>query len=243
LALKGIGPYTAAAIASFAFDLPYAVVDGNVYRVLSRYFGISVPIDSMDGKIIFSGLAADLLDKTDPAAYNQALMDFGAVVCKPQLPLCQDCVLQKRCIAYKDGTVRQLPVKEKSIKRRTRWFYYLLFDYRGKAYVRKRGAGDIWENLFEFVLIERPESLVTGAFQPLFEMLGQHEFELQDISPSYKQELTHQTIRGQVLRVKIKTPLALNGYELMGKTALQKLPFPKFIANYLKDKNVSLNLF
>ena len=243
LALKGIGPYTAAAIGSFAFNLPYAVLDGNVFRVLSRYFGISTPIDSSDGKKLFNNLANELVDKKHPGIYNQALMDFGAIICKPQLPLCNSCVLNDRCVAFLNSTVPQLPVKEKSIKKKARWFYYLLLDFNGELYVRKRGAGDIWENLYEFILIEASEPLIIGDLQLVKEILGEARFEVQHISASYKQLLTHQTIKGQFIKVKISKPLAIKGYNMVGEKALQKLPFPKFISNYLKDKNVSLNMF
>ena len=243
LALKGIGPYTAAAIGSFAFNLPHAVVDGNVFRVLSRYFGISTPTDSTDGKKIFSVLANDLLDGKNPGAYNQAIMDFGAVVCKPKLPLCKSCLLNRHCVAFLQGMVQQLPVKEKAITKRTRWFYYLVIEYNDEVYVRKRGAKDIWENLYEFVLLESREPLLLENFKPVKEMLGKNQFEVKHISAFYKQLLTHQTIRGQFIRLTITQPVALEGYKRVGKRALQKLPFPKFISNYLKDKNVSLNLF
>lgn len=243
LALKGIGPYTAAAIGSFAFNLPYAVVDGNVFRVLSRYFGLSVPTDSSAGKKIFSALANDLLYKKQPGTYNQALMDFGALICKPQLPLCITCIMKKDCIGFLQGSVHQLPVKEKSISKRTRWFYYLVIDFEGEIYVKKRGAKDIWENLYEFILIETNEAVLFENFQPVKEILGKIKFEVENISAFYKQQLTHQTIQGQFISLKIKEPLLLNGYQMAGKKALQKLPFPKFISNYLKDKNVSLNLF
>lgn len=243
LALKGIGPYTAAAIGSFAFNLPYAVLDGNVFRVLSRYFGITIPIDSTEGKKLFGVLANELLDKKQPGIYNQALMDFGAIICKPQLPLCATCIINDHCIAYLNGTVQQLPVKEKSIIKRTRWFYYVVIDFNGEVYVRKRGAGDIWENLYEFILVESKDALPIGDFQLLEEILGKNKFELEHISTFYKQLLTHQTIQGQFIRVKIKERIELKGYSLAGEKALQKLPFPKFISNYLKDKNVSLNLF
>ncbi|MEP7142193.1 MAG: A/G-specific adenine glycosylase [Ferruginibacter sp.] len=243
LLLKGIGPYTAAAIGSFAFNLPYAVVDGNVFRVLSRYFAISVPTDSTVGKKLFSDLANDLLDNKQPGIYNQALMDFGAVICKPQLPLCATCILQKHCAAFLQGAVQQLPVKEKSITKTTRWFYYLVIDFNGGVYVRKRAAKDIWENLYEFILIEGNEALPLENLAPVKEILGKNKFEVEHISDFYKQLLTHQTIRGQFIRVKIKEPFVLKGYKIVGKKAFQKLPFPKFISNYLKDKNVSLNLF
>ena len=243
LALKGIGPYTAAAIGSFAFNLPHAVVDGNVFRVLSRYFGISTPTDSTDGKKIFSVLANDLLDGKNPGAYNQAIMDFGAVVCKPKLPLCKSCLLNRHCVAFLQGMVQQLPVKEKAVTKRTRWFYYLVIEYNDEVYVRKRGAKDIWENLYEFVLLESREPLLLENFKPVKEMLGKNQFEVKHISAFYKQLLTHQTIRGQFISLTITQPVALEGYKRVGKRALQKLPFPKFISNYLKDKNVSLNLF
>ena len=243
LSLKGIGPYTAAAIGSFAFNLPYAVVDGNVYRVLSRFFGISVPTDSPKGKKLFSELASDLLDRKQPGIYNQALMDFGAVICKPQLPLCISCHLKNHCVSYTKGTVHQLPVKEKSITKKARWFYYLVVDFEGAVYVRKRDTKDIWENLYEFILIESNEPLALGNFQPVKTLFSKTKFEVEHISGVYKQLLTHQTIRGQFIRLTIKEPLQLKDYKTVDEKALQKLPFPKFISNYLKDKNVSLNLF
>jgi len=123
------------------------------------------------------------------------------------------------------------------------WFYYLLIDFNGDVYVRKRGPGDIWENLYEFVLYESNEALAPGNFPLLKEILGEKIFEVEHISAIYKQLLTHQTIRGQFIRVKIKERILLNGFKLVEEKALQKLPFPKYISNYLKDKNVSLNLF
>ena len=243
LALKGIGPYTAAAISSFAFNLPHAVVDGNVFRVLARYFGIYAATDSTTGKKQFTLLANELLDKEEPGIYNQALMDFGAVICKPKLPLCIKCMLNKNCNAFLNNAVQQLPVKEKSITKKTRWFYYLIIELDEKVYVRKRASKDIWENLYEFFLIEVKVTLLFDNLHIIADVLGTADFEVINISPFYKQQLTHLNIQGQLIRLKISSPLALNGYDLVSKIALQKLPFPKFISNYLKDKNVSLNLF
>jgi A/G-specific adenine glycosylase len=243
LSLKGIGPYTAAAIGSFAFKLPFAVVDGNVFRVLARYFGIATPTDSLAGKQLFGKLANDLLNKKQPGEYNQALMDFGAVVCKPQLPLCGSCGLSGHCKAFLKGTVQQLPVKEKTITKKTRWLYYLRIDFEGETYVRKRGASDIWENLYEFVLIESVGPIVFTDLTPFKELLGKNKFTVAHISPVYKQLLTHQTILGQFVRISVKEPLVLKGYKKINQKALDKLPFPKFISNYLTDKNVPLNLF
>ena len=246
LQLKGIGPYTAAAIASFAFNLPHAVVDGNVFRVLSRYFGITTPIDKTEGKQFFTLLANQLLDKKLPGIYNQALMDFGAVICKPQIPLCTTCVLVSKCRAYKNGMVNELPVKEKRIKKTTRWFYYLVVEYNGKQYVRKRGAKDIWENLYEFILIENECALPLEKLkelQKVKELFGENSFEILHISPQYKQLLTHQIILGQFIKIRTVKPLPGKDYDAFKPMEINKLPFPKFIAAYLKDKNVSLNLF
>ncbi len=246
LQLKGVGPYTAAAISSFAFNLPHAVVDGNVFRVLSRYFGILTPVDSTAGKKLFTKLANELLDKQFPAIYNQALMDFGAVICKPQIPLCSDCVLKTECKAYKNSMVKILPVKQNKIIRKNRWFYYFIIEHDGRQYVRKRGAKDIWENLYEFVLFENDKPLLIENLQNFPELnnfLGQSSFEILYISPLYKQLLTHQIIQGQFIKIKVSKPFTYGNYEAMLTEDIIHLPFPKFIAGYLKDKNVSLNLF
>mgnify|MGYP001791972201 CR=1 FL=1 len=130
-----MGPYTAAAIASFAYNLPHAVVDGNVFRVLSRFFGIDEPIDSAKGKKLFTELAGKALAEKEAGEYNQAIMDFGAVICQPFSPACSLCPLQKNCIAFREGRVNQLPVKEKNLQRKHRWFYYFLFEHEGKLLV------------------------------------------------------------------------------------------------------------
>jgi A/G-specific adenine glycosylase len=246
LALKGVGPYTAAAIGSFAFNIPKAVVDGNVFRVLARYFGINTAIDSTEGKKVFTALAEELLDKKNPAIYNQALMDFGALICKPQLPLCRECALKKKCAALLNEQVAQLPVKEKSIVKKTRWFYYLVVEYNGLYYVRKRGSKDIWENLYEFILIEKDvpfntDELLKSTFVKA--MIAKRMIDTVTVSAVYKQLLTHQTIYGQFIRLSINKPLDAAGFEAINKNKLEGLPFPKFISNYLKDKTVSLNLF
>jgi len=243
LALKGIGPYTAAAIGSFAFGLPYAVVDGNVFRVLARYFGISTPIDGLEGKKTFSSLANELLNKRQPGEYNQAMMDFGAVVCKPKLPLCDSCGLSENCKAFLKGNVQQLPVKEKTIVKKTRWLYYFQIEHKGNTYVRKRGANDIWENLYELVLIESKGPEEISDLSHFKKLLGKNKFELLHISPIHKHLLTHLTIYGQFVKITVNNPIEIEGYKKVSKKTFDKLPFPKFISNYLSDKNVPLNLF
>ncbi len=246
LALKGVGPYTAAAIASFAFDIPKAVVDGNVFRVLSRFFGIATPIDSTDGKKQFTQLAGDLLYTKAPGVYNQSLMDFGATVCKPQSPSCGSCPLQKKCIAYASQRVSSLPIKEKSLVKRTRWLYYLVASCKGNVYIRKRATGDIWENLYEFILIETDGAVEAAEIMKLAEeraLVPARYCSAFSISETYKQQLTHQTILGRFIQVTLKKPLTINGYESLEISGINSLPFPKFISSYLKDKTVSLNLF
>jgi len=246
LALKGIGPYTAAAIGSFAFNLPYAVVDGNVFRVLARYFAIATPIDSTEGKRQFTDLAHELLDKNLPGEYNQALMDFGATICKPQIPLCSDCPLKKNCKAYLRQSVSEYPVKEKTITKKSRWLYYVVAEYKGSVFVRKRGAKDIWENLYEFLLSEQKEAVSAEKVLPDFFSKNGSSLEvysIDHISAVYKQQLTHQTICGQFIKIQLSRPVSFTGYEKVKINHLAELPFPKFITTYLKDKSVSLNLF
>ena len=161
--LKGVGDYTAAAIGSIAFDLPAAVVDGNVYRVLSRHFGISTPINSTEGKKEFALLAQDLLlpalDKKGMGAglYNQAIMDFGAIQCTPASPDCMNCPLMESCVAFREGRVAELPVKLKTLKVQERRLTYVYIRYQGETAIHRRGEGDIWQGLYEPLLIENLE--------------------------------------------------------------------------------------
>ena len=147
--LKGVGDYTAAAIASIAFDLPEAVVDGNVYRVLSRHFGIETPINTTDGKHTFTAMANDLLPKREASAFNQAMMDFGAIQCTPQSPRCELCPLAESCVALREGRVDELPVKLKTLKVKTRHLLYIYVRCNGQTAIHRRGEGDIWQGLWE----------------------------------------------------------------------------------------------
>lgn len=239
LALKGVGDYTASAIASFAYNQPHAVVDGNVFRVLSRFFGIETSIDTTGGKKLYSLLAGELLDKKNPGIYNQAIMDFGAVICRPAQPLCDLCPLQLKCLAFNRKLVNVLPVKEKSIKRKERFFNYLIVDYAGSFYVHKRSAKDIWQGLYEFILLETNQALTdadllkTELFVSIF---NKKTYSITAVSDTYKQQLTHQTINGKFFHVKINSALKFkNDLALVTKEHIAHLPFPKFIASYLID--------
>ncbi len=236
-ALKGVGPYTAAAITSFAYNLPHAVVDGNVLRVMARYFGITAPIDSTEGKKLYNSLAGSLLEPKHPAQFNQAMMDFGAVICKPQLPQCDICVQQRDCQAYRYNLVKQLPIKEKLPVKKTRWFCYFVIEHNDHYYIRKRSAGDIWENLYEFVLKESGKELTDDPISlttTLQSIAGPGMYVIGNVSEVYRQQLTHQTILGRFVKVSIEQPVFLQPqYEAVPKANLVNFPFPKIISTWL----------
>ncbi len=236
LALPGVGAYTAAAIASFAFGLPCAVVDGNVYRVLARFFGIDLPVDTSEGKECFAALASELIDLQHPAAANQAIMDFGALVCKPRQPACMDCPLSPNCVAYQRERIPFLPVKSRSLSVRVRHFHYLILEYRQQVYIRERPGKDIWQHLYEFYLIETegdfresehwkrifPSVLKVSA--PLFE---------------HRQRLTHQLICSTFYEVKLKDkPEILEDSGIWrSRDSLKKFAFPGTIVSFFNQNN------
>ncbi|MBZ5858650.1 A/G-specific adenine glycosylase [Flavihumibacter profundi] len=238
LKLKGIGTYTAAAIASFAFGHPFAVLDGNVFRVISRYFGISTPIDTTDGKKLYNQLANTLLDFTQPGKYNQSIMDFGAVICKPRQPLCDSCVLRHECEALKHGWVNELPVKSKKIQRKTRYFYYFVLSFKDHFYINKRSGSDIWKDLHEWLLLESADEIAPDEAiltEVLNTILSSFSGRIVSISEPELQHLTHQTIKGRFIRVHLKKALQPDkGLQLVAKKDLKKLAFPKFINAYLE---------
>ena len=158
--LKGVGDYTAAAIGSIAFGIPAAVVDGNVYRVLARHYGISTPINTTEGKKEFAQLAQELLPIGEPSAYNQAMMDFGAIQCTPKSPRCGDCPLMESCVALREGRVDELPVKLRTLKVKERRLTYVYIRCQGEMAIHRRGEGDIWQGLYEPWLTDE---VPTGA--------------------------------------------------------------------------------
>lgn len=236
--LKGVGPYTAAAIASFAYNLPHAVVDGNVYRVLARVFGIHTATDSTVGKKYFAAFADELLDKQEPGMYNQAIMDFGAVVCKPAAPLCDNCIFNQQCVAFLEDKIAALPVKEKKIKIKHRWFNYLVQQYKDEWLVRQRTDKDIWQGLHEFVLLETSKKVSANVLLKQAEKKGM----LQPGSYSsgevlmLKQTLSHQIIHTTFIPIYCKRkPAVAEGLVWVKEKALKKLAFPKVINEWLDD--------
>ena len=199
-ALKGVGDYTAAAICSIAYNMPYAVVDGNVYRVLSRVFGIATPIDSSAGKKQFTHLAQRLLDKQHPGDYNQALMDLGAMVCTPQVPQCSSCPLAKICQARKEGTQEKLPVKAQKTKISTRYFHYIYVEQGKFTWLAQRGPGDVWQNLYEPPLVESAdEHLKSPLLKKWFDTA---RVKAASKTP-LKHVLSHQIIYAYIYKVKL----------------------------------------
>ncbi|BAV09319.1 A/G-specific adenine glycosylase [Filimonas lacunae] len=247
VALKGVGPYTAAAIASFAYNEPYAVVDGNVFRVLSRVFNIDTPTDSTEGKQLFTDLANEVLDKKQPGAFNQAIMDFGATICKPMAPACAVCPLQKLCEARQHGRVSMLPVKNKVLQKKTRWLTWFKLQAEGKTLVHKRSSRDIWENLHEFYLVEATEKttwtrdLVT---QWCWNQLDVKKAEVISISGVLSQQLTHQTIKAQFIEVQLPhIPPSLTEYDWLSTKEIDQLAFPRLINLWLDPKKRDSLLF
>jgi A/G-specific adenine glycosylase len=236
--LKGVGPYTASAISSFAFNLPHAVVDGNVFRVLSRVFNIKLAIDSTVGKKYFTRLANELIDKKNPALYNQAIMDLGAVVCKP-VPLCDQCPFQKYCKAYLAGKIAERPVKNKTITIQKRWFYYLAITYNKNFAIRRRMGKDIWQNLFEFPLIEtaieyNPKDILRKAEKE--KILRKKGYAVVSVSEIFKQQLSHQLICGRFINIELNRKINMKALSWLDKKEMKKLAFPKFINQWMQKQ-------
>lgn len=251
-ALKGVGDYTAAAIASFAFDLPYSVLDGNVYRVLARFFGIDTPIDSTEGKKQFAQLAQELLAVQQAADYNQAIMDLGALICKPQTPLCTQCHLKEACVAFQDKKVSAFPVKSKKLEKKQRFFYYIVWKSpEGCSVLQKRGEKDIWEGLYDFPLLELDSLLEVDRFSFLWETdiwmkwMQDKPFSptISRISGPHKQMLTHQTIVAFFIEIEAAIPLFFNknlSYMVVEQKNIEKFAVPKIVQQYLTQRQSSL---
>ena len=233
LQLKGVGQYTAAAIVSFAFNKRYAVVDGNVFRVLSRFFGISKAIDSVDGKKYFSKLAHQLLPEGKSAVYNQAIMDFGAVICKPA-PDCTSCMLSKKCHAFLKNSQAMFPVKSKQTTIKQRRLYFVVLKCDKHIAIQQRLKNDIWKGLHQTCLIETTRELSPRELEnELQKRLGLHDFVLHSVE-SKKQRLTHQLIQFTFATAELKRKLWNKDYQWIGIDNIQEFGFPKSLGDYLK---------
>tara|TARA_R110000868_G_scaffold174782_3_gene411665 strand:- start:2320 stop:3411 length:1092 start_codon:yes stop_codon:yes gene_type:complete len=247
LQLKGIGEYTAAAIASFAFDLPHAVVDGNVYRVLARIFGIETAIDSSQGKKEFKELANHLLDQKNPALFNQSIMEFGALHCVPSKPDCNSCIFQKECVAHLTNQVNNFPVKAKKIKQRKRHFHYLIFENSTELVVKKRVGKEIWQNLYDFPLIETKNDASLNellSHEDFKKILKEQDFAITASSTWRKHILSHQIIMAKFYHLQLTKldSIELEANQIIAKETLSTYPIPKLIENYLKEETNLLSL-
>jgi A/G-specific adenine glycosylase len=236
--LKGVGDYTAAAIASFAYGLPHAVVDGNVIRVLARFFGIEHPWDTTTGKKYFMQLAGELLDITDSAGYNQGIMDLGATICKPVAPLCEQCMLSDQCFAAKKSLWHLLPVKARKLVVKKRYFHYLIILHNGKIWLQQRTAKDIWQNLYEPYLLENEKVLKPKEIKNKLPFLLKNQ-ELISFGSSL-QRLTHQEIHAHFFLIsyphKKLNPIHEQGF-WANLNELSQYAFPKTIVSFFKKNN------
>ena len=239
LKLKGIGNYTAAAIASIAFGLPHAAIDGNVFRVLSRIFGIATPIDSTKGKDEFSLLANQLIDKQNPGTFNEAIMEFGALQCTPRNPGCTNCPFQSQCVAFLKGEITQLPVKANKIKVRHRFFNYLYLRHEESIFLEKREANDIWQNLYQLPLIESAklltiEELISGEqFRSLF---NNRTIVIDSIGREIIHLLSHQKLHVRFIEISLEHHPLYPEWIKIAPQALAEYPIPKLINNFLMEK-------
>ncbi len=228
LKISGIGPYTAAAIASFAFGLPHAVVDGNVVRILARYFSIETAFDTTEGKRIFAEVADKVLDTADPGRFNQAMMDFGATICTPAAPRCDICPLREQCLAFSSDKISDLPVKSKKIIRRERFFNYFIIRSGDSCLLFRRQKGDIYAGMYEFLLWESRDKPTTNHIDQWLHtngVNGQSEF-LCSLPP---QILTHQKINATFHIIYVAVMPQLESAIEVAVADLHKFAFPKFI--------------
>ncbi|MBN2237692.1 MAG: A/G-specific adenine glycosylase, partial [Bacteroidales bacterium] len=240
LKLQGIGPYTAAAIASFAFNLPYAVVDGNVNRLLSRYFGISEPIDTSKGQKLFQTLAQEMLDLKNPGIHNQAMMEFGSLQCKPQNPDCTCCPLNTSCQAFGQNRVTDFPFKQGKTKVRNRYFNYLVILNKAKSIaLKKRIEKDVWMNLYDFPLIETdkaPDIEMLIQSETFKNLIENKEFTLISSTNERIHLLSHQRLHIRFFLLQINESFTNNSLGFFTSLQIEELPLPKpieqFIATY-----------
>jgi A/G-specific adenine glycosylase len=231
--LKGVGKYTASAICSIAYGLPYAVVDGNVYRVLSRYLNLDRPIDSSIGQKEFQVAADEILDRDNPSIHNQALMEIGALVCTPNKPDCLNCPLNDECEGYEKGTMLNLPVKEKRIKVRNRYFNYLILHDSDEIIIKKRGPKDIWQALYDFPLMEFKNNSNPTSVQ--FREKGISSYFLDG---EFKHILSHQHIHAKFWVCELES-WKMDEIEIkIHKNDLEKYPLPQLLIRYLASSQI-----
>lgn len=239
--LKGVGDYTAAAISAFAFDGKYPAIDGNAFRVLSRYLGIATPIHTALAKTEFSKAAMELMAGHSPSDFNQAVMEIGALVCKPQSPACGICPVNNSCYAFSKKITEAFPVKDRKVKVRNRYFNYLLIRRGKHIHLCKRTGTDIWKNLYDFPLIETPRRISTKSLisSPIWKQrlngAGGH---LLSETKTVKHQLSHQTIHARFFEVSIPVSIKIPGTVMVQEKQVSNYAMPKLIENYLRQSGI-----
>ena len=240
LELKGVGKYTAAAISSICFEEARAVVDGNVYRVLSRIYGIEDDISSTSGAKTFEKLANELIDHKRPSDYNQAIMEFGALQCVPKSPNCSICPLSMDCYAFKNNEQHLLPVKLKKVKVKKRYFNYFVIKSKDKIYLNLRGPKDVWQGLYDFGLIESNSSISIEEIMDSLPKKFLSEITIEEESKIFKHVLTHQRIFAIFYTLTIANEAVISNVELFkalkpfNVTEIKELPKPILINKFLE---------
>jgi A/G-specific adenine glycosylase len=243
--LRGVGKYTAAAIASFCYDEPVAAVDGNVSRVIARLYGLEEAVNSTSGARLIETLAGELLDREDPGTFNQAMIDFGALQCVPSSPDCSACPLARSCEAFITHRVGKIPVKKKKPVPAERWFCFYVMQCGTGILLTKRGTGDIWRSLYQFPMVEeegpRTKEVIMGRmFRQVWEEREPHAgVTFRTFSPPLRHQLSHQTIHARFVHVLLKSlprPLPA-GWILVPLDELNAYPLPRLIQRYMESVN------
>lgn len=245
ITIKGLGPYSAGAIASFAFKQQVPAIDGNVYRILARIFGVFASPFTAGGKKEFHQLVMELMDKEAPDTFNQALLDFGALQCVPRSPNCNECPFVGICYAYRNNLIDQLPVKGKKLIPKDRFFNYIMVKHAGNTYINRREASDIWNSLYEFPLIETQEMLAPEAVMMLpqwVEVVGKGHVVVRYVSEVFKHKLSHQTINARFFIVELTVvPYSLKSkYQKAPMSTLSNLSTPRLIDSFLAAEPASV---
>lgn len=238
IALKGVGEYTAAAISSFAYNLPYAVVDGNVFRVLSRYFGIKTAINSGKGKKIFNELAQNLLDENSPDIHNQAIMEFGAIQCKPKNPNCNECCLKDNCIAMNENIQSTLPYKIKSAKTKQLYIEYFYMQFDSGTFIKKRVESGIWKNLYEFPNLEFSSKQTDNTIINEIvknKWINKGKFKIEAISQEYIHLLSHRKIHARIWKIRCDEKPNVQKWNSIVLSQFNNYPMSKLMESLLKS--------
>ena len=241
--LKGIGPYTAAAISSICFNKKRAAVDGNVYRILARVFNIDTAINSPEGIKTFQELANSLISETNPGDYNQSMMDIGATICTPKNPKCNQCPLKSICLAHGNSTINKLPVKIKKTKIKHRYFHYLCIEYNGNFLMKKRTQKDIWRNLYDFPLIEGGEIAKENDidYKKLLNSILENGIAVNKNTKHYEHQLTHQKLNITIEYIKANKINNDTGFLKVNRMQVKELPVPKPIERFFEELFNSLD--